>query len=217
MVLGSVTQMILLAGYHTTLYNPGPKSTQGLHKSRLLYRAYVLDQDLSLRLGKPALLNESLISRTPNEYPEDSQDIKREGTTINCLREQVFLARIQNKAWEALRSQSPSTKLSKEFLDSASQLLEQLQQWKQRLATSTRRPETLAEFDGLQQMQLTELHLNYYQTVIAVHSAIFSHPSLFSDPAVRDQAAVAVGQCADAVREMLDLAKRIDQNHPMSP
>lgn len=38
-ILGSATQMILLAGYHITISGPGHKSAQDLQKSRLLYRA----------------------------------------------------------------------------------------------------------------------------------------------------------------------------------
>lgn len=215
-VLGSAVQMILLAGHRTTPSSLGDRSAQDLQKSRLLYRAYILEQDLSSRLGKPPLLNESMIACLPNERPEDRQEIicSPEGTTVNYLRERVVLARIQNRAWEALRSPVSSTKSSKEFLISSSQLIGELEQWNKSLPTSIRPPEMPAEPSALQQMQLEDIHWSYFQTVV-IYSAIFSHPSLFSDPAVRDQAGVAVGKCAVAVRETLAMAKRLDQSHPL--
>lgn len=211
--------MILLAGYRTTPSSLGDRSAQDLQKSRLLYRAYILEQDLSLRLGKPPLLNESMTACLPNERPEDRQGIicLPEGSTVNCLRERVVLARIQNRAWEALRSPISSTRSSTEFLISSNQLLGELEQWIKSLPASIRPPEMPAEPGDLQKMQVTDIHWSYFQTVVAVQSAIFSHPSLFSDPAVREQAGVAVGKCADAVREMLALAKRLDQGHPLVP
>lgn len=211
--------MILLAGYRTTPSRPGKRSAQDLQKSRLLYRAYILEQDLSLRLRKPPLLNENMIASLPNERPEDRQGIicSSEGTTVNYLRERVILARIQNRAWEALRSPTSSTESSKELLISTNQLLGELEQWNKSLPASIRPPEMPEEPGALQQVQLTDIHWSYFQTVVAIHSAIFSHPSIFSDPAIRDQAAVAVGECAGAVREMLALAKRLDRNHSLLP
>lgn len=209
--------MILLAGYHTTPSSLGDRSTQDLQKNRLLYRAYILEQDLSLRLGKPPLLNESMIACLPNESSEDRQGIIRlpGGNTVNYLRVRVVLARIQNRAWEALRSPISSEKSSKEFLISCNQLLGELEQWTKSLPASIRPPEMPAEPSALQQIQLEDIHWSYFQTVVVIYSAIFSHPSLFSDPAVRDQAGVAVGKCAGAVREMLAMAKRLDQSHPL--
>lgn len=211
--------MILLAGYRTSLSSPGHRSAQDLQKSRLLYRAYILEQDLSLKLGKPPLLNENIIACLPNERPEDRQGIicSPEGTTVNYLRERVILARIQNRAWEALRSPASSTKSSEELLISTNQLLGELEQWIKSLPASIRPPEMPAGPDTPQHMQLTNIHWSYFQTAVAIRSAIFSHPSLFSDPAIREQAAVAVGGCAGAVREMLALAKRLDQSHPFLP
>lgn len=211
--------MILLAGYDMTISDPGHKSTQDLQKSRLLYRAYILEQDLSVRLGKPPILNENLIPYLPNERPEDCQGIicLPEGTTVNYLRQRVVLARIQNRAWEALRSPLSSTKSSKEFLESTHQLLEELREWNESLPASIRPPELPAKLGDLQQVQVTDIHWSYFQTVVAIHSAIFSHVSLFSDPAVRDQAAIAVGECAGAVREMLALSKGLDREHLLMP
>lgn len=218
-ILGSATQMILLAGYHITISGPGHKSAQDLQKSRLLYRAFILEQDLSVRLGKPPILSEKLITHLPNERPEDCQGIicLPEGTTVNYLRERVVLAKIQNGASEALRSPLSSTMSSKEFLDSTNQLLEDLQEWNESLPASIKPPELSAKLGDLQQMQVTDIHWRYFQTVVAIHSTIFSHPSLFSDPSVRDQAAVAVGECAGAVREMLALFKSLDRERSLVP
>lgn len=211
--------MILLAGYHTTSSSPGPRSAQDVQKSRLLYCAYVLEQDLSLRSGKPPLLNERMIACLPNERPEDCQTIvcSPEGTTVNYLRERLILARIQNRAWKALRSPMSSTITSKEFLINTSQLLGELEQWNKSLPTSIRPPEMPAEPGTLKHIQLTDINWSYFQTVVVIHSAIFSHPPLFSDPAIRDQAGVAVGECAGAVRKMLALAKRVEQSRSLLP
>lgn len=210
--------MVLMAGYHATLSSAAPTSAQDLQKSRLLYRTYILDQDLSLRLGKPPLLTESLIVCLPDKRLEDCLGVicLPGGTTVNCLREQVAVARIQNRAWEGLRSPSSYTKSSEEFLDTSNRLLEQLRQWKDSLPASIIPPARPTESGNFQQMQITDIHWIYFQTVIAIHSAIFTHPLLFSDPAVRDQSAAAVGQCAGAVRELLALAKRLNYNHPLA-
>ncbi|KAI7775862.1 transcriptional regulatory protein [Diaporthe eres] len=180
-VFGSAVQMILLAGYHTTPSSLGDRSAQDLQKTRLLYRAYILEQDLSLRLGKPPLLNESMIACLPNERPDDRQGIicLPGGTTVNYLRERVVLARIQNRAWEALRSPVSSTKSSKEFLISSNQLIGELEQWNKSLPTSIRPPEMPAEPSALQQMQLEEIHLSYFQNVVVIY---FTRPSSLTPP-----------------------------------
>lgn len=215
MILGSAVQMMLLAGY-CVISGSGDGSAQDLQKRRLLYRAYVLEQDLSLRLGKPPILNEGMVACLPDDRPGDSQDTISlpDGTTVDYLRERVLLARIQNRAWEALRSPQSSAKSSKEFLRSTHQLLEELERWKGGVPASIRPTEMPAKLGEPQQMLLTDIHWAYLQTVVAIQSAIFSHPPLFSDPAVREQAAVAVGECAGAAREMLAMAKHVEHELP---
>lgn len=219
MILGSAAQMILLAGYDAAPPSPGHESSQDLQKSRLFYHAYILEQEFSLRLGKPPILNENIIACLPNERPGDRQGITclAEGTTVNYLRERVFLARTQNRAYEALRSQSSSSKTSKEFLENTSQMLGELQQWGESLPVSINTPEPPAEpgASDIHQTQITDLHWSYLQTVVDIHSAVFSHPSLFVDPAIRNQAAVAVDECARAAREMLALVKSLHRKRSL--
>lgn len=211
MILGSAVQMVLLAGY------PCDLQFWGQIRARIAKEATLIQR---LHFGTRPLFEAWQTTYSQRRYgyllarraSGNSQDIipLPEGTTMNYLRERFHLARIQNRAWDALRSPHSSTESSKEFLERTVQPLEELQRWRDSIPASIGPPGMPTRAGNLQQVQLTDMHWACFQTVVAIQSAIFSHPALFSDSAVRDQAAVAVGECAGAARGMLTLAKRAE-------
>ncbi|KAL3299741.1 fungal specific transcription factor [Colletotrichum asianum] len=215
-LLGSVTQMMLLSGYHVTSSSSGALSTNQLHKSRLLYRAFVLEQSLSLRLVKPPLLTERLVVGLPGENPADNRGVINlpEGRNLNYLRQQVLLAKIQNRVWDDLRSPQPSAKGSQNHLKTTSKLLENLQQRADDLPASIRPPKVAHDLPAHHAMQIASLHRSYFQTIIAIHSAIFCRIPYFSDPAIREITIKVVNECASAARNILCLSVHTDKSHP---
>lgn len=219
MILGSAEQMMLLSGYHERLSPAGSQSLDEVHEGRLLYRGYVLEQDLSLRLGKPSLLTDRLIISLPPELPVDSHGVIMlpEGISINYLREHVVLARIQNQAYDKLRAPTCSERNGLEYLRDTCDLLDQLRRWSEALPPSARPSETPAGLSARQVMHIKTLHYSYYQTIIAIHSAMFAFSPLFAEPAVRARVTTAVAGCAAAARAMLSLPIRLDTSHPFMP
>ncbi|KAF4923642.1 putative transcriptional regulatory protein [Colletotrichum fructicola] len=215
-VLGSVTQMMLLAGYHVATSSSGALSTDQLHKNRLFYRAYVMDQRLSLRLFKPPLLTERLVIGLPDEHPVDSHGVIKlsEGRSLNYLRQQVLLAKIQDRVYDNLRSPLPSAKGSQNHLKATSKLLSELQQWANDLPASARPPNVAEDLSIPHAMQITSLHRTYFQTIIAIHSSIFCHIPYFSDPAIREITIKVVNECASAARNILCLSVYTEKNNP---
>lgn len=208
---------MLLAGYHVTSSSSGALSTDQLHKSRLLYRAYVLDQSLSLRLLKPPFLAQKLVFGLPDESPIDHHGVIKlpEGHSLNYLRQQVLLAKIQNRVYDELRSPLPSAGGSQNHLKATSKLLEELQQWTDGLPASVRPPNLAEDLPIRHVTQITSLHRSYYQTIIAIHSAIFCHIPYFSDPAIRERTMKVVNECASAARSILCLSMHTEKSHPL--
>ncbi|KAF6796986.1 fungal specific transcription factor [Colletotrichum sojae] len=219
MVLGSAAQMMLLSGYHERMSSVSSQSVDDVQEVRLLYRGYVLEQDLSLRLGKPPLLTESLITSLPDKIPVDSHGVIMlpEGTSINHLREQVVLAKTQNKVYEKLRAPQCSARNGLEYLQDTRDLLDELRQWSEALPPSVRPPNVPDGLATRPVMHIKTLHYAYYQTTIAIHSAMFAFSPLFAEPAVRARRNTAVQGCAAAAREMLGLPKHLDTSHPFMP
>ncbi|KAH9232430.1 hypothetical protein K456DRAFT_1839335, partial [Colletotrichum gloeosporioides 23] len=214
-LLESVTQMMLLAGYHVAASSSGAPSTDQIHKSRLLYRAYVMDQRLSLRLFKPPLLTVKLVVGLPDENPVDHYGVINlpEGRSLNYLRQQLLLAKIQARVYDDLRSPLPSAKGSQNHLKATSKLLSELQQWANDLPASVRPPTVAEDLPISHMMQITSLHRSYFQTIIAIHSSIFCHIPYFSDPAIRDITIKVVNECASAARNILSLSMQTKKNH----
>ncbi|KAF3801952.1 hypothetical protein GCG54_00015175 [Colletotrichum gloeosporioides] len=213
-LLGSVTQMMLLAGYHVAT-SSGALSTDQLHDSRLLSRAYVMDQRLSLRLFKSPLLTARLVVGLPDENPVDHHGVINlpEGRSVNYLRQQVLLAKIQARVYNDLRSPLPCAKGSQNHLKATSKLLSELQQWANDLPASCRPPNVAEDLPISHSLQITSLHRSYFQTIIAIHSSIFCHVPYFSDPAIRGITMKVVDECASAARNILCLSMHTEKGH----
>jgi hypothetical protein len=91
-MLGAASQMIVTAGYaHLNASSAETKLTEAklLHQSRLFWRAYILYQELSLRLGKPPLFPKELVDHLPQITPFDKHGLinLHDGSTLNYFRE----------------------------------------------------------------------------------------------------------------------------------
>ncbi|KAK1690207.1 fungal-specific transcription factor [Colletotrichum godetiae] len=185
-LMGLTVQLLLMAGYH----RPEPDMafarpqqlipTEHLHRRRLFWHAYVIDHDLMLRIGKPALISDDFLLDLPEEHPSDGYSMYYypNDVTLNFFLEQVRLAQIQGRISTTLYSRSgvPAAELEAEIR----RLDNELTEWRQSIPPMIRADNVDALLDGdySRLVCLTTLHFTYFQLVVAIHSAAFRLPTL---------------------------------------
>ncbi|KAM5369036.1 hypothetical protein ACJZ2D_009239 [Fusarium nematophilum] len=220
-VLGMASQMILLAGYHGIVApsaKDGCPTGQKLHQSRLFWQAYILDREISLMLDKPPSLLDDFIPGEPDLSLVAGLGAMSlpGGLTVNYFLERATLARIQSKVYRKLRSSLASSQSCEEFLLHTSQLNEELEQWKSRLPPSLMPPRVPMDVASDESMCIAVLHCSYYQTLAAIHSAVFAYSPFFNNPVYRSRVPEAVSRCACAARDLISLFTQLGQSHALT-
>ncbi|KAE8158010.1 hypothetical protein BDV40DRAFT_292195 [Aspergillus tamarii] len=206
-----------MAGYHRIESSQDSSTT--LHEKRLLYHAFILEQDLAMYHSKPPSLTSDLLSCLPEEDPEDGRNTLRfdDGSTLNWLREQVILATIQNKVYDKLRSPRASAQSPEQLYAGVMELDEELQNWRQNIPDMARPQTPLAGLDDMRLMSLTVLHFSYYQLLISIHSVVFSKAvPLWHQYEESDLVISSVALCVSAARASISLLNYHDQGHPFT-
>ncbi|KAK1488421.1 fungal specific transcription factor domain-containing protein [Colletotrichum abscissum] len=211
MVLGVASQMMFLAGFHkisTTL------ADRAIHNHRLLSHAYILDQNLSLWLGKPPLLSSDIVRDVPKQEQYDGYGsiYLQDGTSFNCLKEQLFLAKIQSKAYEKLRSPSSSSMSQELHAEISHQLLNELNSWRHTLPALTRPLLIPKDLDKKHVPWLSTIFCTFHQVENCIRSSIFSHVSFFDNVAFRNQTPLVVSSCASATRKLVAVLNALDRS-----
>ncbi|EXF78771.1 fungal specific transcription factor [Colletotrichum fioriniae PJ7] len=225
-LMGLTVQLLLMAGYHrpepdVTFARPQQLiPTEHLHRRRLFWHAYVIDHDLMLRIGKPALISDDFLLDLPEEHPSDGYSMYYypNDVTLNFFLEQVRLAQIQGRISTTLYSRSglPAAELEAEIR----RLDNELTEWRQSIPPMIRADNVDALLDGdySRLVCLTTLHFTYFQLVVAIHSAAFRLPTL------EDQEGVEAGDigpslalCVSASRAAISLLNYHQIEHPYTP
>ncbi|KAK1704835.1 hypothetical protein BDP67DRAFT_605768 [Colletotrichum lupini] len=211
MVLGVASQMMFLAGFHkisTTL------AERAIHNHRLLSHAYILDQNLSLWLGKPPLLSSDIVRDVPKQEQYDGYGsiYLQHGTSFNCLKEQLLLAKIQSKAYEKLRSPASSSMSQELHAEISHQLLNELNLWRHNLPALTRPLLIPKDLDKKHVPWLSTIFCTFHQVENCIRSSIFSHVSFFDNVASRNQTPLVVSSCASATRKLVAVLNALDRS-----
>ncbi|OGM48060.1 hypothetical protein ABOM_002887 [Aspergillus bombycis] len=216
-ILGAAVQSILMAGYHHIV--PTQSSSAALHERRLLYHAFILEQDLSMYHSTPPSLTSDLLSSLPEEAPDDGRNTLTfdDGSTLNWLREQVILAKIQNKVYDRLRSPRASTQSPEQLYADVMEIDEELQSWRQKIPDMARPQTPLGGLDNMRLMSLTVLHFCYFQLLISIHSVVFSKAvPLWHQYEDSDLVISSVALCVSAARASISLLNYHDHGHPFT-
>lgn len=138
------------------------------------------------------------------------------GITVNFLREQVILAKIQRKVYSSLYSNEAKKKQIHDEIQLISDLDSELCAWKSRIPEITK--STKAPFfdkdPGV--ISLTVLHCTYYQLVIVVHSFIFQSSNLDQLRDDFDRIHSSVALCVGAARARISLLNFHEDSHMFS-
>ncbi|KAL6402735.1 Zn2/Cys6 DNA-binding protein [Ilyonectria robusta] len=215
-ILGAAAQMIIIAGYSKPASSKINQKSDTLHKQRLFWQAYIVDRDLSMRLGKPPCISDDLRPPLPEEQPDDgySSHTLANGSTMNFLREQVLLAEIQDKCYRVLRSGFTSSHSKELLYAGVNKLDEELQGWRNRIPEIINPHKPLPNVEYGLLMALTTLHCTYFQLMIAVHSVTFDHPLSNNNPSCG--ASTSQAKCINAARASLSLLGYHDVRHPFT-
>ncbi|KAG4411761.1 hypothetical protein IFR04_015099 [Cadophora malorum] len=179
-----------------------------LRERRLFWQAFIFDQDLALRIGKPPMIGPDFTIDISEERPADgvgTLTFEESRVTLNCVREQVILAKMQSKVYSTLYTKDTRKKHVHEELQIISELDSELCAWKARIPEITK--STKAPFfdkdPGL--INLTILHHRYYQLVIVIHSFIFQSSNLEQLRDDFDRIHSSVALCVAAARARISL------------
>ncbi|KAK1724092.1 uncharacterized protein BDZ83DRAFT_624164 [Colletotrichum acutatum] len=211
MVLGVASQMMFLVGFHKI--SPTSDET-AIQNHRLLSHAYILDQNLSLWLGKPPLLSSNIVRDVPSQEPYDGHGIiyLQDGTSFNCLKEQLLLAKIQSKAYEKLHSPASSSMSQELHAGISRQLLEELLLWRHNLPALIKPLSVPKDLDKKHVPWLSTIFCTFHQVENAIRSSIFSHISFFDNAAFRNQTPLVVSSCASATRKLVTVFNGLDRS-----
>jgi hypothetical protein len=212
MILGAAVQLMMAGNYHTGRKQHGQTDMAKLRERRLFWNAYVLDHHLALRLGNPPITNLDLA--LPERLPTDGLGIVTfdSGVTLNMLREQVALARIQGKIYSLLYAKDASTRSAHEDVRIISDLDSELCAWKAHVPDINRSTGVKANSKDAGLMCITILHYTYYQLLIVLHSFVFQSSSAESEDYLTSSIALAVG----AARATISLLDFHEDCHPFS-
>ncbi|KAG4428903.1 hypothetical protein IFR05_015617 [Cadophora sp. M221] len=219
MTLSIAVQLMVLGGYHIPSRRSRQTELQKLRERRLFWQAFIFDHDLSLRMGKPPMIGSDFTIDLPEERPSDgfgTLTFEEGGITLNFLREQVILAKIQRKVYSSLYSKESKKKRIHEEMQLISDLDSELCAWKSRIpeiAKPTKEP----FFDrdpGV--MGLTVLHYTYYQLVIVIHSFIFQSSNFEQLRDDFDRIHSSVALCVGAARARISLLNFHRDSHIFS-
>ncbi|KAH7166438.1 hypothetical protein EDB81DRAFT_712981 [Dactylonectria macrodidyma] len=213
-ILGAAAQMIIIAGYSQPAGSAINQKSDALHKQRLFWQAYVMDRDLSMRLGKPPCISDDLRPPLPDKQPEDgySTQVLPDGSTMNYLRESVLLAEIQTKCYRMLRSGFTSRR-SKQLLHAGVNKLDQeLRDWRNQIPDIVHPHRPLPNVSYTMLMPITTLHCTYFQLLIAIHSVTLTQALSNSEPS--SSASTSQLKCINAARASLSLLGYHDLRHP---
>ena len=217
-ILGSAMQQMLLCGYQNSRRPPSVTELQLLHRHRLFWHGFCFDNDLSLRLGKPPIINDSQIVDLPDERPIDGRDIITfNGQLFNFLRESVSLAKLQNKTYTLLYSDKRASQPTEQLYASIDELDEGLQRWKENTPEILKPQTPLDRSDYSRLICITVLHYTYFQLTIAIHSVVFGGIGSNQCPDEGGERIMSsVALCVGAARASISLLNYHDNTHPFT-
>ncbi|EFQ25394.1 fungal specific transcription factor domain-containing protein [Colletotrichum graminicola M1.001] len=224
-LMGLTVQLLMMAGYHRLENYPSHPDLQidpvnRLHRRRLFWRAYIIDHDLMLRMGKPPLIGDDFLLDLPEEHPADGYGMYYypDGVTLNFFRQQVRLAQIQGHIAAALyhRIDAPPAELEAEIR----RLDAELQEWRESIPPMIRaeNAEALLDGDYYRMLGLTVLHFTYFQLIVAIHSAAFRLPSLGDQEGTETiDIGPSLALCVSASRASISLLNYHQIEHVFTP
>ncbi|KAG9237080.1 hypothetical protein BJ875DRAFT_438746 [Amylocarpus encephaloides] len=186
-------------------------------RKRLFWAGYILDMDLSLRLGIAPLNSIDDPIPLPPPIPSDGIGMRVvSGTPFNFLREHVALAKIQSNVWSRLYSRRSLHQSPEQLWEIIEELDDELQKWKENVPEPLRPQTPLDELDQDNLLILTILHYTYFQLIIAVHSVVF-HGHAAHNASDRDERIIgSVALSVASARASLTLLNYHKEGNPFT-
>ncbi|RDL31155.1 uncharacterized protein BP5553_09944 [Venustampulla echinocandica] len=217
-ILGLAIQQMIIGGYHNNTKPPGCSELDFWHRRRLFWNGYILDMDLSLRLGKPPAVNPQIIElQLPPDQSPDGIGVRTvRGVSFNFLREHFALAKIQHQAYLRLHSRTSTTQTPEQLYSTISELDDELQKWRENIPEVLRPQTPLDRVQNDSLIMLTVLHYTYFQLIIAIHSVVF-HGFKAHNASDRDARIIgSVALCVGAARASIALLNYHRCDHPFT-
>lgn len=133
--LGTAARLATALGLHRKFEDVNLSASEVIHRRNVFWAIYIFDKIMSLRLGRPPVINDSDVEVDP---PDDFGALGQSdfGDLSNFFSSHVKLSRIESDIYSELYSARSRTKSVRERLRSIGALDRRLRQWQESLPTS---------------------------------------------------------------------------------
>lgn len=184
-------------------------STSSPHVRTLFWFCYVIDKDLSLRTGRPPLVNDDQCDLTlPAEYVQRLHDLASDNTTSKEILDKfpgdIRLSMIKSKCYNALYSAHSLQKSDAELIRTIRELDAELDKWRSTFPMEYR-SKFMAGRDSNTHtsMRWTMLTLEYYHCTTTIHQTVSRCSKWNEDSQDAEAVNLSLALCAESSRSAL--------------
>lgn len=203
-----------------TFFQLDPVEAQ--QRQRVFWVIYILDKDISLRAGRPAVINDDDISlELPDEEPEDGLGMAdMNGKKVNLFRNFIQFSKISSKVYLRLYSATAAKQSDGELLNTIGGLDEELEDWRMSMPEEVRPGCGITIPEGPTLLPVVVLHFAYYNCLTTIHRMSIHHgywTNRLSDFAIQGlnpsplnpRVFLSASICVNAARDSLNLCKHL--------
>ncbi|KAI9730852.1 MAG: hypothetical protein M1834_005570 [Cirrosporium novae-zelandiae] len=223
-VVAAATRIAYGIGLHRKMTNPQDydlSPMENRQRRNVFWILYVVEKTLTLRLGRPAVINDDDIDVPLPELGDLWDRTSNPEDNLNIFYHQVMLSRIESKIYTELYSVRSQRRAMGDRLRSIALLDKELQEWQEELPLMIR-PGQPITCPPNQIAQVVILHFAYYNCITTVHRAP-AHCALWtmnsnagknivqSDSRVHHRVYASHLHCINAARSTAQLLSYFDQ------
>lgn len=195
-------------------------------RHRVFWMMYTLEKDLSLRLGRPPMINDDDINvplPASIQPSNDSQAASHATDRHNLFHKLIMLSKIESRIYSKLYSSRAEKQPASERLKSIVKLNQEIKDWRLQLLPDVRPGDALTCLPD-ERAAITLLHLVYHNCILAIHrsplhSALWTaktnpvQSALSQDPDIQELVKSSQHLCVNSARWSLSLIKQLHQRH----
>ncbi|KAH0274204.1 hypothetical protein KCU91_g5441, partial [Aureobasidium melanogenum] len=227
MVLASAIRIAFAIGLHKQPFITSDSAAllaEAEQRHRVFWIMYALEKDLSLRLGRPPMINDDDIdvplpaSIQPSNNAQTASDTPDRHHFFYKL---TMLSKIESRIYSELYSSKAESQPASERLKSIVRLNQAIKDWRLKLLPDVRPGDVLTCLPD-ERAAIAMLHLVYHNCILAIHrsplhSALWTakanpiQSALSQDPEVREVVESSQHLCVNSARWSLSLMKQLNQ------
>lgn len=178
LLIGVAARICTSIGLHRHLQGFGLSESEFYQRQRVFWILYVLDKDMSIRIGRPSAIDDD-DAEIDTVWQPSQGEVSVPVSTCERGRFYPFqslcsLARIQSRIFRELYAANARKTTTAERLESISKLDAELHDWKEQIPLEIR-PENPIHCDKECRPSVLMLHYGYYHCLTAIHRVNAHH------------------------------------------